>query len=228
MNPTKILLFAVFVLFMAGAKAQDPSVTFFGGANAASMSIELGTSSPEIEDSYGMLYGLNVGALYDYVISKDRSQELSVESGLLFDSRGYSQSIENEGLNLDNKTTLYYLDIPLYLKYIYRFRSRNKIYFGVGPYLGVGLFGNSSVEFQYEGAEPGSDSETISWGDDPIEDHYKRLDYGLTGKVGYLMDSGFNISASYDYGLPNVSAVETKEQKNRLIRISLGYTLKFD
>ena len=227
MNPIKILLISVFVFVMAGAKGQYPSITFFGGANAASMSIELGSSNPEIEDSYGMLFGLNVGALYDYVFKKDRSQELSIESGLLFDSKGYSQKQENEVfLYLNNKATLYYLDIPLYLKYSYRFRSQNKIYFGVGPYLGIGLFGNDYLDFQaVVAAEPSSDSQDIIWGDDG---DYKRLDYGLTGKVGYLMDSGFNISASYDYGLPNVSAVETKEQKNRLIRVSLGYTLKFD
>lgn len=228
MNTIKILLISVLVLTVISVRGQDPSVTFFGGANVASMSIEHGNTSTELEDSYGMLYGLNVGALYDYVFKKDRSQELSVESGVIFDSRGYGQNLETEGLQLDNKTTLYYADIPFYLKYKYRFRSRNKIYFAAGPYLGIGLFGNSYVEFQYEGAEPGSNSETISWGDDPIEDHYKRLDYGLTGKVGFQMDSGFNIAASYDYGLPNVSAVETNEQKNRLIRLSLGYTLKFD
>lgn len=228
MNPVKILLISFFSLIYIGTNAQTPSLTFLGGANAASMSVKLGSSNPENEKSYKMLFGLNIGAMYDYVFSKDRRKELSVTTGLMFDSRGYSQNLDNEGLKLDNKTTLYYIDVPIYLKYKYRFRSRNKVYFGAGPYLGVGLFGNSYVEYQYAGAEPGSSSETISWGNDPLKDNYKRLDYGLSAKVGFLWDGGFTISASYDYGLPNISAVDTREDRNRLIRLSVGYTLDID
>lgn len=220
MNPIKVL-FLTFCLFaIISARGQHPSVTFFGGANVASMSIEHGSTTTQLEDTYGMLYGFNIGALYDYVFKKDRSKELSLESGLVFDSRGFTQNLEVGELQQDNKTTLYYIDIPLYLKYIFRLRSRDKIYFGAGPYMGVGLFGN------YIRGE--NEPETISWGSDSSENDYKRLDYGLTGKIGYLAYSGFNISVSYDYGLPNISAVETKGYKNRLMRLSLGYTLKFD
>lgn len=219
MNPIKTLFLSLFLLIVISARGQHPSVTFFGGANVASMSIEHGSTSTELEDSYGTLPGLNVGATYDYVFKKDKSQELSLESGVIFDSRGFNQELKIGELQQDNKTTLYYADIPVYFKYIHRTRSRDKIYFGAGPYLGVGLFGT---------LKKGDNSETISWGDDPINDDYKRLDYGLSAKVGYLTDRGFNVSASYDYGLPNISAIETKEYKNRLIRISVGYTLKFD
>jgi hypothetical protein len=229
MSPIKILLVSVLVIFIFSAKAQHPSVTFFGGVNGAIMSFSQGDSYSELEDSYNMLYGLNIGALYDYVLSKDRSQELSVESGLIFETKGFDQEYQNDGLSLINKTTLYYLDIPVYLKYIYRFRSLNKIYFGAGPYVGLGLFGNTEYQFSYAGTDPQTNSEQINFGSDAVEDDFKRLDYGVSGKIGFLMDNGFNIALSYDYGLPNVATLDNiEEYKHRLIRLSLGYTLKFE
>lgn len=220
MNPIRVVLFTVSLFFTLSAFAQYSSLTFVGGANAAGMSIEHGNAITAIEDSYGMLYGGHVGALYDYVFHKNKSQELSIESGILLDSRGYSQSLDDDIIKIDNTTSLYYVDVPLYLKYIHRFRSRNKIYLGTGPYAGFGVYGTfKNIE---------GESETISWGDDSTEDHFKRLDYGISTKIGFLWLGGFSIVASYDYGLANVSAIETKEYRNRLMRLSLGYTLKYD
>jgi len=228
MKPIRILLFLSILLFVQSAQAQYPSVTFFGGANGASMFFRQGDAYTEMEDSYKMLFGMNVGVLYDYVLKKNRSQELSVESGIIFDSKGFNQDVQNEVLSLENTTTMYYMDVPIYLKYIYRFRSLNKVYFGAGPYVGVGLFGNSAVTFQSVGADRITNSEPV-WGSDEAEDDFKRLDYGVTGKIGFLMDGGFNIALSYDYGLPNVAYLdEIEEYKHRVIRLSLGYTIKFD
>ncbi|WP_346857527.1 porin family protein [uncultured Draconibacterium sp.] len=228
MKPTRIVPFLFVLFFTQMAYAQYPSVTFFGGANAASMAFRQGDAYTEIEDSYKTLFGMNIGVLYDYVLKKDRSQELSVESGIIFDSKGFNLDVQTDVLTLKNTTTMYYMDVPLYLKYIYRFRSLNKIYFGAGPYVGLGLFGNSNITFQSGSAEQSSNSEPV-WGSDEAEDDFKRLDYGVTGKIGFLMDGGFNIALSYDYGLPNVAYLdEIEEYKHRVIRLSLGYTLKFE
>ena len=220
-----LLIIAFLILNATAAMAQHPSVTFFGGANMATTSIQYSSGDTDIEDSYKALYGLNIGAYYDYVLNKDKSQEISIESGLIFENKGYHQK-PNETQFSDNKTTLYYADVPLYFKYRYRFRSRNKIYIGAGPFVGVGLFGNSNYSFQYPGAtEVVSNSESIKWGSDPMEDYYKRLDYGVSGKVGLLFLNGLNFCLSYDYGLADISAVKTQEQKTQVLRLSIGYTL---
>ncbi len=228
MKPVRFLFLPMLFLFVYVANAQHPSITFFGGINAANMPIKYGNSTTELEESFKTLFGMNLGAFYEYILNKSRQEEFSLETGLIFETKGYHQKLTTESYSNDNRTTLYYLDIPLYIKYIYRFRSLNKVYFGAGPYIGLGLFGNSEVEFQYSGTDKFVDSQQISWGSNPIEDHYTRLDYGLTGKIGFLMDQGLNLFLSYDYGLPNISATTTEEQKNRLLRLSIGYTLKLN
>uniref|UniRef100_UPI0032165399 porin family protein n=1 Tax=uncultured Draconibacterium sp. TaxID=1573823 RepID=UPI0032165399 len=228
MKPIRFLAIPFIILFVFSARAQQPSITFTGGGNVASMKFSQGQSYTEIEDSYKMLFGMHIGALYDHVLKKSRSEEFTVESGILFESKGFSQDLNEEQLTLENTTTLYYVDVPLYLKYRYRLRSRNKVYVGAGPYIGYGLFGNSQVTFSSYGTDPVTDSEPV-WGSDTADPNFKRLDYGVTGKVGFLMDGGFNIALSYDYGIPNVAYQDDiKEYKHRVIRLSLGYTLKLE
>ncbi|MCY1719078.1 porin family protein [Prolixibacteraceae bacterium Z1-6] len=228
MKPIRVLPILFIVLFVFSARAQYPSVTFMGGVNGATMSYAQSSGETALEDSYKMLFGMNIGALYDHVLKKSRSEEFSVEAGVLFESKGFKQEMDEEGLFLENTTTLYYVDVPLYLKYRYRFRSLNKIYIGAGPYVGYGLFGNSEIAFQYEGADRQSSSEPV-WGNESNESDFKRLDYGVTAKAGFLMVNGFNIALSYDYGLPNVAYLDDyQEYKHRLIRLSLGYTLKLE
>jgi len=229
MKPVKILIITALVMFVIKAHAQYPSVTFFGGVNGSSMSVKIGTTSTVMEDTYKTLLGLNVGALYDHVLKKSRREEFSVESGLIFETKGYNQDVSNEGLDIGNITTLYYLDIPLFLKYRYRFRNLNKIYFGAGPFVGFGLFGNTQYTYSYQGTDPITNNESIDWGNDETQDDYKRLDYGVTGKIGFLMDNGLNLSLSYDYGIPNIVTLsEIREEKTRVFRLSVGYTLKLN
>lgn len=227
----KSLLFVIALVFLCAynVEAQHPSVTFVGGLNVAEMPVTHGNTSTAIEDSYKPLFGFHIGANYDYVLKKKRNNEFTVEAGLLFESKGYKQDLDQEGLSLKNTTTLYYVDIPIYIKYRYRFRNRNKAYIGVGPYVGAGLFGNSNIEFAYGDGEASNNSEKIKWGSDEMEDDLKRLDYGVSGKVGYLFDGGLNLSLSYDYGLPNVAAQsDITEYKHRLLRVSVGYTIKLE
>ncbi len=229
MKPVKLFIISALVILVFKVQAQHPSVTFFGGVNSSSISVKLGSANTAMEDSYKMLLGLNVGGLYDHVLKKSRSEEFTVESGLIFETKGYNQDVLNEGLSIDNRTTLYYLDIPLYLKYRYRFRNLNKIYFGAGPFVGLGLFGNTEYTYSYQESDPTTNNERINWGTNQYNDDYKRLDYGVTAKIGFLMDSGLNLSFSYDYGIPNIVTLDDiREEKTRIMRVSIGYTLNLD
>ena len=213
-----IFFITLFMFCSASVMAQYPSVTFFGGANMATTDMKFGTVETNVEDSYKALFGMNIGALYEYVLNKDKSQEIGVEGGLIFENKGFHRKPTGTQV-IDNKTTLYFIDVPLYVKYLHRFRSRNKLYFGAGPFVGMGLFGN---------ADYSDNSESLKFGNDPIKHDYKRLDYGVSGKVGFLLLNGFNMCVSYDYGMADIKPVDNQEAKTRVLRLSLGYTLKLD
>lgn len=228
MNPLKIFFTSILLVFIFSVFAQSRSLTFLGGLNVADISIKYGNSPADIEDTYKLKMAFHGGVLFDKVFSKDRKRELSVESGLLFDLKGVKQELAEMGFQQNNSLILYYVDIPVYLKFSKKLRSRDKLYAGIGPYLGVGMFGE--MENSYGGEDGGSSSsETINWGSDETEDDLKRLDYGVAAKVGYLTYTGLNISASYDFGIANVSAAGANpELKHRVLRLSLAYTLKLD
>ncbi|WP_163324023.1 porin family protein [Draconibacterium mangrovi] len=219
MKRTASLFFiALLLLCSASVMAQYPSVTFFGGANMATTDMKFGTGETDAEDSYKALYGMNIGALYEYVLNKDKSQEFAVEGGLIFENKGFHRKPTGTQI-IDNKTRLYFIDVPLYVKYLHRFRSRNKLYFGAGPFVGMGLFGNADLS---------NDSGSLNFGNDPIEDDFKRLDYGVTGKVGFLFLNGLNMCVSYDYGFADIKPLENQEAKTKVLRLSLGYTIRLD
>ena len=224
MERTASLFFiALFMLSTAKVMAQYPSVTFFGGGNMASTDMKFGSGDTDVEDSYKALYGMNIGALYEYVLNKEKSQEIAVEGGLILETKGFHRKQDESAYK--NKTTLYFVDMPVYLKYIYRFRSLNKLYIGAGGFAGAGLFGNESITNSSQDDVDNNSSSSITWG---AEGKYERLDYGVSGKVGFLMDNGFNICVSYDYGLADIASLETQEAKTRVLRLSLGYSIKFD
>ncbi len=51
-----------------------------------------------------------------------------------------------------------------------------------------------------------------------------RWDAGVTGGVGYQFTNGFNIMASYDYGLSKVDANRSVNSYNNSIKVGVGFT----
>ena len=224
----KLLLVSSLILFVFSVQAQTNSILFMAGGSASDMYIKLNKSTTDIEDSYKMKIGYHGGILYDYVLKKKRNEELSFETGFIFDTKGVDQQLDEGEFTIDNTFSLYYIDVPVMLKYIYRFRSLNKIYFGAGPFVGLGLTGSKEYTYAYVNGEASTNNDAISWGNDPDND-FKRLDYGATAKVGFLHHNGFDVSVSYDYGIPNVAAAsEVKTYKHRVLRLSIGYRLMFE
>ncbi len=220
-NQFKTLLVIALVLFSYASFSQ--SVTVVAGGNYTNVAYEQGTGAL-VDETYNGKPGFHVGAYYDYVISKDKSQELLFEAGLLFDSKGATQEYSLNDYSSKYVTNLYYVDAPFYLQYRYRFRNRNKIYIGAGPYVGMGLFGKTKSTYTLNDEETVVEHK-IKWGGDDEVDDLKRLDYGVSARAGYHWDDGFDISASYDYGIPNIASMgENISMKSRVLRLTLGYT----
>ena len=217
----KLLVIILLLFSSTGIYAQ--SLSIIGGGNYTEVDYKQGNVGSAAEDTYTGKFGFHAGAYLNYVLSKDKSNELVVETGLLFDTKGAKQEVAVSTLSVENNINLYYADIPLYLKYRYRFRSLNKVYIGVGPFVGVGLFGNRTTTQTIDGAST-EEKNKIRWGSDETQHDMKRLDYGLTGRLGFLSPGGLDISVSYDYGLPNIASMgDNIEMKSRVMRLSVGY-----
>lgn len=217
----KIIAFLTLMLIAGTIYAQN--LTVIGGGNYTNVAYKQGEGGSSIEDTYNGKFGFHAGAYVDLVLKKKRQHELVTEAGLLFDTKGAVQEYSQANLSFKNTTNLFYVDVPVYIKYRYRFRSLNKVYLGVGPYVGFGLLGNSKRTQTIDG-ETHSESIKIKWGSDDAVHDMKRLDYGATIRAGYLAVSGLDISVSYDYGIPNIASMgENIEMKSRVVRLSVGY-----
>ena len=81
-------------------------------------------------------------------------------------------------------------------------------------YLGFGLYGKATSTQTLNG-ESNEIQHKIKWGNDDENDDLKRYDYGVSARVGFYFDSGLDVSASYDYGIPNIASMGEKHQNEK-------------
>lgn len=206
----KYLLICFIVLFSVSANSQD--IVFAVGGNYATGVFKYGENSGGIDENYSGP-GFHGGVSFEGVITGDRKEEFVFSVGLMGDYKMTKQDLTGD---LQNEANLLYVNIPAYLMYRYKLRSKDKVYGGIGPYLGVGTTGTLM-------------GDKVQWGSEAGTDHLKRIDYGVTAKIGYRGFSGIDISASYDYGIPDVITVfPSWSLKHRAIRLSIGYALNLN
>jgi hypothetical protein len=142
---------------------------------------------------------------------------LSVEAGLLVDTKGFKWDFDFLGTTVTTKANAMYLDVPVLVKVGPSF-GPVKVFAAAGPYVGFGLAGKIKSE-----AEGESETEDIEWGDS--EDAFaKRLDYGAKFGAGVEV-MGFTLGGYYSLGLANISPITDLNAKmnHRVISISVGY-----
>jgi hypothetical protein len=150
---------------------------------------------------------------------------LSFETGFMISPRGYrvhtEETVSGESYVTNIKTNLLYFDVPITAKAAYNLGSA-KIYGVIGPYVGVGLKGQTKSEVT-SGGNTIIDKGDINWGSHDY-DNLKRLDFGLTIGAGIEKNS-VQVGLSYGLGLANISPVTDNGRKisNRVLAISAGY-----
>jgi opacity protein-like surface antigen len=162
--------------------------------------------------------GFHIGGIIDFQFT----DLLSLETGLILDTKGFKFEEGGTGYSYKEKLNTFYLDIPIVLKVSVDAGSSVRIFGTAGPYIGIGLTGKWKSIYEYQGTED-TDEEKVEWGNTD-DDHLKRLDYGLTFGAGVEIKA-FLVGISYDLGLANISAytdLETKV-KNRVLRITVGF-----
>ncbi len=201
----KLFVVVISLTIATGSFAQEYGVK--AGLNSANMLMQ--DDDDTFSDDLDMKIGFHIGATAEFPIN----ELFSFETGLFFTQKGYKFELTEEGEKHEDKLTLNYLEIPLQAKVNYDLGG-SKIYGLLGPYLGFGISG------KFEDEEESMD---VEWGSGE-EDHFKRLDFGLTIGAGVEI-SNITIGASYGLGLANISPHDEGGYKinNRVIGISVGY-----
>lgn len=147
------------------------------------------------------------------------SDLVSVEPGLYYSQKGYDmkgelnlKGVEFLGINGKAKLTSHYVDLPLLLKLNF-----NGLQLFAGPqisYLAKADLRTTAGALGFNVFDKTMDA----------TDQFNRWDAGLTGGVGYQFTNGFNVFASYDYGLSKVDANQNVNSYNRSFKVGAGFS----
>jgi len=159
--------------------------------------------------------GFVIGALADLPIVEKisfRPEFNFIQKGNQY---GYSTNL---GATINKtKNTLNYLELPLNVVYKMAVgKSSNKLYFGLGPAIGIGIIGN---------AKTGSNKSDIKFNGNP--DQLKRLDVGLNLLAGYQFDMGLFGKIGYTHGFSNIDPDKLRDEsfRNRGVSLCVGFMI---
>jgi len=230
MKKTILTVFAAVCAFTASAQFSEPNKPTFGikaGVNFASVSVTQQGSSANYGS--GTLTSFSAGAFADLPIGTN----FSIQPGLYYSGKGYNVKAnfnlgEDFNVSAEETVKLSYIQLPLPLLYNAS-NSAGKFFFGAGPYAAAAIKAKGKAsgvididlgEEQMSGSDEDEQDLTIGKNGD-----VKRLDYGVTGLVGFRLNNGLLISANYDLGLANIyNTDDTQKMKTRTIGVSLGFS----
>jgi hypothetical protein len=146
------------------------------------------------------------------------SDLVTIEPGLYYSQKGYDmrgelnlKGIEFLGINGKAKLTSHYVDLPLLLKLNFN---------------GLQLFAGPQVSYLTKAdlrTTAGALGFNVFDKTTDATDQFNRWDAGVTGGIGYKFPNGFNVSASYDYGLSKVDANQNVSSYNRSLKVGVGF-----
>jgi hypothetical protein len=212
----------IFLFLLMSASIQAQTFGFRGGLNLATM-----VNKNDIQDfgeDFSMSPGLLLGGVFEFPISSF----FSVESGVLLSTKGYKlvRNVTENGvtlLDIDQKATLYYLDVPVSFK-AYQPIGDARLFASAGPYLSFGISGKYRSRIETINYEEDIRDE-VKWGSDN-GDFYRRFDYGLTGGIGIAFRT-IELAVRYQYGLANISPNQDFGHtiNNRVLSFTLGFRM---
>ena len=211
-----------------------------GGINASTTFVSLPTTDyyTRYDTEYKYKIGFDAGMFVEFPLTKTLSfqPELTLslkgmrnESYISQIQPSYS-GFEIFELHAITKTSLYYIKLPLYLKFDFDLNNLSKLIAGVGPYFAYGICGKMSSEFVFSasrnhwigeknifkeddfnfnkstiwGGDNWSSEYVMSWIKEPYwHKSLKRFDGGMSGFIGYELHNKWLLTATYDIGVIN-------------------------
>lgn len=166
--------------------------------------------------------GLHLGPTLEIPLSKI----FSLETSLLASIKGFKYTLDasTSATNYGGKVVMnnLYIDLPITPKVTHG-SGKIKYYVLAGPYIGVGIIGNSRRTYTEDGKTKTEDTKVI-WGKNGDLNGANRLDFGLILGLGIEIKS-LQFGLNYNHGIANLSSSDNDHYTitNRVLAISVGY-----
>ena len=159
--------------------------------------------------------GLNFGVFGEMLLNK---KSLFFETGLYLSGKGFKFSNQVNGNDFKQTIAIQYLEIPLYTSFKTDL-GKKKLNIFAGPYMGIAVSGNIKTITIL-----GDTEEDINFGNDKVDDAFKRTDFGLNFGAG-IQSKNILIRAQYGLGLSNMFPdPDSGKSKNGVVGISASFT----
>ncbi len=211
----KYLLVGFFsILTFTSAKAQDFNFGVKGGLNISNLHSS-NTPVDEITESrtgfhagafgelrFSELFALQLEALYSQQGATTTIPYINIDppGELGYSKKDYNKQQERPGYEVEGRYD--YLNLPVLAKFY--------VYEGLNVYGGPQVSVLLSAKDQYESEE------------NDVKDQLDPLDFGLYGGVGYQFEMGLFFSASYYWGINNISHIDYSNALGYDINIHQG------
>lgn len=214
---TKITVLILIVAFTTNSYAQKFGVKT--GLNISKMMVK--DDNDTYTDDMKSKLGFQLGPVVEFPMGKI----MSLETGLLFSTKGFKEEDSGDTWEYTGKTNLVYMDIPVSFRIGFD-AGAMKIFGALGPYFGIGLTGKEKWEYTDSDfpEDNEDDSEKIDWGSGDTDD-IKRMDIGFNIGAGAAVKN-FEFGLNYGLGLANLYPQETNNNlkvKNRVFSITAAY-----
>lgn len=214
----KILLLAI-TTFSLGAFAQTPVIGVEAGLSSFGMRGDAVNNLKDLLDfTDGMVKTQNRTGFYAGVnTSIPLGAGVSVEPGIYYTQKGYEmvgdfaiKGAEFLGANAKAKLQNDYIDVPVLIK-----ADLGGLQVFGGPqfsYLASSKLRTTASVLGFNLLNESLDA----------KDQFNSWDMGLMGGVGYQFKNGFNVNASYNYGLGKVDANKNVNGYNNGFKVGIG------
>jgi len=213
------LLLVAAIIISTFAGAQQPTFGVRAGVLSSGMRGDAVSNLKNLMDfTNGMITTNNrTGFFVGSYATVPVTDVFSIEPGVYYSQKGYElngafslKGVEFLGANAKARLESNYIDIPVVLK-----ANLNGLQLFAGPQLsylaGANLHTTAGVlGFNLLNSKVDATSQ------------FSRLDVAATAGIGYKMASGFNIVASYDYGLSKADANRNLSSYNHSLRLGIG------
>lgn len=228
----KFITVCAAALVLSATAIGQGSTQIKAGINLANVST---TDDGRVTDA-NQLTSFHVGLVSDIPLGS----VLSFQPGILFTGKGAKTQSGDASTNNYSKATTnpFYIEVPANLVFKAPIGTNAKLFFGAGPYLGVGVSGKTKIEnvrpllgkseFERNIEFSNDDPTTLDYEEGAGFGIMRRFDYGFNGLAGI---EGKSIVLGVNYGLgmaklqSGANNNEDNNNKHRVLSVSVGFKL---